>query len=158
MLALLGLHGLAGALMIGPAIVMLLAAPGSGHPHGGRLDWLVPVLLLGPQFLYLSAARAAARRARRGDLRAAGRHCCCGTAILAWPGRPSLARPAAPGGAEPAERGTGLGWEGRLLVAGMAAAMGIATFAYLALTAYLGVLICAKVVTSCLAPQEEDRP
>ena len=42
-------------LLIGPAIVMLLAAPGSAHPHTGRFDWLVPVLLLGAQFLYLAA-------------------------------------------------------------------------------------------------------
>jgi len=71
-----------------------------------------------------------------------------------------LAKPRQPG-VEPAERGTSLGWEGRMLLAGLAAATGIATFAYLALTAYLGVLICAKVVTSSLAPQEEyarDRP
>ena len=67
-----------------------------------------------------------------------------------------LAKPRRPG-EQRGERGTALGWEGRLLLAGVAAAMGIATFAYLALTAYLGLLICAKVVVSSLAPQEEDR-
>jgi hypothetical protein len=63
--------------------------------------------------------------------------------------------------AQPAERGTALGWEGRLLLAGLAAAMGVALFAYLALTAYLGVLVCAKVITNCLVAQEDyarDRP
>ena len=59
-LTLLGLHGLPGALMIGPAIVMLLAAPGSAHPHTGRFDWLVPVLLLGSQLLYVAAIGVAA--------------------------------------------------------------------------------------------------
>jgi hypothetical protein len=68
-----------------------------------------------------------------------------------------LARPRQPGDGS-AERGHGLGWEGRLLVAGLGAAIGIATFAYLALTAYLGVLICLKVMTSCHAPPEEDSP
>jgi hypothetical protein len=59
-LSLVGLHNMAGALTIGPAIVMLLAAPGSGHPHNGRFDWLVPVLLLSSQLLYLSATGRAA--------------------------------------------------------------------------------------------------
>jgi hypothetical protein len=71
-----------------------------------------------------------------------------------------LARPRHPG--DPAaERGTSLGWEGRMLLAGLAAGIGIATVAYLALTAYLGVLIGAKVVTRCLAPGRNtvhDRP
>jgi hypothetical protein len=43
-----------------------------------------------------------------------------------------------------------LGWEGRMLLIGMAAAAGLATFAYLVLTAYLGVLVGAKIVTSAL--------
>jgi hypothetical protein len=153
-LALLGLHGLPGVLLLGPAVVMLLAAPGSANPHTGRFDWLVPVLLLGAQCLYLTGiglsakvpgpviyALIAALLLRYTD--------------LAWPGRPvQLARPRDPD-AEPVERGSALGWEGRLLFAGLTAAMGVATYAYLALTAYLGLLLCAKMVTSCLAPQEE---
>jgi hypothetical protein len=54
------------------------------------------------------------------------------------------------------ERGTALGWEGRMLLMGAAAAAGIGTLAYLALTAYLGVLICAKVLTICLRAPEGD--
>jgi hypothetical protein len=154
-LALVGQHSLAGALTIGPAIVMLLAAPGSGHPHGGRLDWLVPVLLLGAQLLYLSAAGHAARVP--GPVTFA-----LVAVLLLWycdlasAGRPILLSRPRHVGDEAAERGAWLGWEGRLLVAGIGTAIGVATFAYLALTAYLGVLICAKVVTSCLAPREED--
>jgi hypothetical protein len=76
---------------------------------------------------------------------------------LAFPGRPVMrAKPRQPGERR-GEQGTALGWEGRLLLAGIAAAMGIATFAYLALTAYLGMLICVRVILSSLAPQEEDR-
>jgi hypothetical protein len=153
-LGLLGLHGLPAALMIAPAVVMLLAAPGSAHPHTGRFDWLVPAFLLGAQILYLTAvgrgagvpgpvifALAAALLLRYAD--------------LAFPGRPvMLARGRLQGGAG-GERGTALGWEGRLLIAGLAAAVGLATFAYLALTVYFGFLICAKVVTSFVARQEE---
>jgi hypothetical protein len=153
-LALLGLHGLPGALLIAPAIVMLLAAPGSAHPHSGRFDWLVPVLLLGAQFLYLTAVGLAAR-VPGPVIFALAAAILLRYTDLAWPGRPvQLARPRDPE-AEPAERGTGLGWEGRLLFAGLTAAMGVATFAYLALTAYLLALICAKVVTSSLEPSAE---
>jgi hypothetical protein len=153
-LATLGLHGLPWPLMIAPAVVMLLAAPGSAHPHNGRFDWLVPALLFGAQVLYLTAiglgagvpgpvifVLAAALLMRYAD--------------LACPGRPvMLARVRSPD-AEAGERGTVLGWEGRLLIAGLAAAMGLATFAYLALTVYFVFLICAKVVTSFVARQEE---
>jgi hypothetical protein len=155
-LALAGRHGPAGALTIGAAIVMLLAAPGSGHPHTGRFDWLVPVILLGAQALYLSATGFAAGVPAPVVFALLA-------ALLLWyadlasPGRPILLTKPRHVGDQPAERGTWLGWEGRLLLAGLGAAVGIATFAYLALTAYLGVLICAKVVTSCLAPREEDR-
>jgi hypothetical protein len=153
-LALLGLRGLPWALMIAPAVVMLLAAPGSAHSHTGRFDWLVPALLFGAQILYLTAiglsagvpgpvifVLVAALLMRYAD--------------LACPGRPvMLARGRSPD-TEACERGTALGWEGRLLIAGLAAAMGIATFAYLALTVYFGFLICVKVVTSFVARQEE---
>jgi len=155
-LGVLGLHDLPGVLMIAPAVVMLLAAPGSAHPHTGRFDWLIPSLLLGAQVLYLAAVGLGARVpepvifvlvavlvVRYTD--------------LAFPGRPVLlAKPRRPG-EQRGERGTALGWEGRLLLVGVAAAVGIATFAYLALTAYLGLLIFAKVVVSSQVPREEDR-
>jgi Family of unknown function (DUF5941) len=155
-LTVLGLHDLPGVLMLAPAAVMLLAAPGSAHPHTGRFDWLVPSLLLGAQVLYVTAVGLGARvpepvifvlvaalMMRYTD--------------LAFPGRPvMLARPRRPGERR-GERGTALGWEGRLLLVGAAAAVGIATFAYLALTAYLGLLIFAKVVVSSQVSQEEDR-
>jgi hypothetical protein len=43
-----------------------------------------------------------------------------------------------------------------MLLMGAAAAAGIGTLAYLALTAYLGLLICAKVLTTCLRLREGD--
>jgi hypothetical protein len=152
-LAVLGLRGLPGALTIGPAIVMLLAAPGSANPHGGRFDWLVPVLILGTQVLYLAAmgegervpgpvifVLVAALLVRYAELASSGR-----PVFLTKPRRHlGWGR----------EYGTELGWEGRVLFAGVAAALGIATAGYLALTVYLAVLVGAKVVRSCLAPEE----
>jgi hypothetical protein len=155
-LAFVGLHGLPGALLIAPAIVMLLAAPGSADPHTGRFDWLVPVLLLGAQCLYLTAtglavrvpgpvifALIAAMMLRYTD--------------LAWSGRPVQLARRRDLDKEPVERGTALGWEGRMLFAGVTAAMGVATFAYAALTAYLLVLLGVKAVTSYFAPHSEAR-
>ena len=97
-LAFLGLHGLPGALMIGPAVVMLLAAPGSAHPHAGRFDWLVPVLLLGAQCLYLTAIGLAARVP--GPLiYALIAMLLLRYTDIAWPDRPvQLARPRDPDG------------------------------------------------------------
>ena len=152
-LALLGLHGLPGALMIGPAIVMLLAAPGSGHPHTGRFDWLVPVLLLGSQLLYVGAIGVAAR-VPGPVIFVLSSAILLRYADLAYPGRPVLLAARRDPDAEPVERGSALGWEGRMLFVGLTAAMGLATFAYLALAAYLAVLICTKVATSCLTPEE----
>jgi hypothetical protein len=155
-LAVVGLHDLPGVLMIAPAVVLLLAAPGSAHPHTGRFDWLIPSLLLGAQVLYLTAVGLGARvpepvifvliaalLMRYTD--------------LAFPGRPVMLAKPRRLGEQRGERGTALGWEGRLLLAGVAAAIGIATFAYLALTAYLGLLIFAKVVASSQTRREEDR-
>ena len=156
-LAFLGLHGLPTVLMIGPAVVMLLAAPGSAHPHTGRFDWLVPVFLLGGQFLYLTAVGVAARVPGPVTFALIAALVLRYT-DLAWPGRPvHLARPRDPD-AEPVERGTALGWEGRLLFAGLTAAMGVATYSYVALTAYLVLLLGVKAVTICLTPQEEPAP
>jgi len=153
-LGLLGLHGLPWPLMIAPAVVMLLAAPGSEHPHDGRFDWLVPALLLGAQILYLTAIGRGAG-VPGPVVFVLGATLLLRYADLAVAGRPvMLARARTPGEAA-GERGTALGWEGRLLIAGLAAAMGIATFAYLALTIYFGFLICARVVTSFVARQEE---
>jgi hypothetical protein len=153
-LAVLGLHGLPGALTLGPALVMLLAAPGSAHPHTGRFDWLVPVLLLGAQVLYLGATGFASGVPGPVTFALVAalvlRYC-----ELAFPWRPVvLARSPEPG-VMPVERGSGIGWEGRMLLAGLGAAMGIAMYVYVALTAYLALLVCVKVVTSSLAPQEE---
>ncbi len=153
-LVILGLHGLPSILIAGPAIVMLLAAPGSSNRHSGRFDWLVPVLLLGAQILYLAAAGLAT------GVPGPAIFALCSALLLryadlAFPRRPvMLAKPRQPG-SEATERGTSLGWEGRLLFAGMAAALGIATYAYIALAAYLAGLIGAKAVASCLRPRAQ---
>jgi Family of unknown function (DUF5941) len=150
MVAHLGLSDLPGLLILAPALIMLVAAPGSSHPHGGRFDWLVPAVLQGAQYTYIwalgtaagvpgpvSFALCAVIAVHYADLASAG------SPVLLAPRRARLG----PGRAAP-ERGGWLGWEGRMIVCGLGAAAGVAMFAYLALAAYLGLLICWKFMTS----------
>ncbi|MFF5108752.1 DUF5941 domain-containing protein [Streptosporangium sp. NPDC000509] len=44
-LLLVGVAGTEGPAVFAPAVALLLAGPGSSHPHDGRLDWLVPPIL-----------------------------------------------------------------------------------------------------------------
>jgi Family of unknown function (DUF5941) len=44
-LLLVGVAGTDGLAVFAPAVALLLAGPGSSHPHDGRLDWLVPPIL-----------------------------------------------------------------------------------------------------------------
>ncbi|MFC4058002.1 DUF5941 domain-containing protein [Planomonospora corallina] len=41
----IGVAGSDDLAVFAPAVVLLLAGPGSSHPHDGRLDWLVPPIL-----------------------------------------------------------------------------------------------------------------
>jgi len=153
-LAVVGLHGLPGILVIGPAIVMLVAAPGSSNPHTGRFDWLVPVLLVAAQFVYLTGTGIAAHVP--GPLI----FVLCAALLLhyadlGYPGRPIMIVKRWQTGTA-VEIGRNLGWEGRILVAGTAAAMGIATVAYVALAVYVGGLLCAKALTCCLPHRDDE--
>ncbi len=180
MLAALGLRGLPGFIAMTPPVVMMLAAPGSSHPHDGRFDWLVPVLLALAQYVYLGAlgfalavpgpvifalcaltflwyasvtADARGTAARRTAAHQAVAHQAAAAAIAAG-GAAAGERDIIPASAG---RGPRIGWETRLFVVGLAATFGLATFGYLGLATYLGVLICRKVLIGYLMPREEDR-
>lgn len=157
----LGMRSVPGILILSPCLIMLLAAPGSSNRHAGRLDWLVPAVLFGWQCLYLTAvgqaqhvpaaatfALCATLAVRYADLGCAGR-----PVILARPMRRNWTMDLAE---TEIESGSALGWEGRMLLMGAAAAAGVGTLAYIALAAYLGMLICAKVLTSCIRLREGD--
>ena len=70
LLAALGLGGLDGLVLLTPVAAMLLAAPGSAHPHDGPLDWLAPVIIQAGQYIYLAALGFAIGSARPGHVRA----------------------------------------------------------------------------------------
>jgi hypothetical protein len=153
LLAHLGLRDLPGLLILAPALVMLVAAPGSSHRHDGRFDWLVPAVLQGAQYIYIAALGLAS-----GVPVAVTFGLCAVVALryadLGSPGSPVLAARCGPWARRGREPGAWLGWEGRMIVCGLGAAMGIAMFAYVALAAYLGALICWKVMTSGLGLRE----
>ena len=126
-LAALGLHNLSGILLLTPAEAMLLAAFASWHPHDGRADWLVPPLLQAAEYVFieeigfaghvwppLTFAVVAAVGLRHLDLTYRVR-----------------------GGLAAGIDRRGLGWEGRMIVVGIAAAVGVAPVAYWPLGLYL---------------------
>jgi hypothetical protein len=136
MLGLLGLHSMRGFVAMTPPIVMMLAAPGSSHHHDGPSDWLVPVLLAAVQFVYLGTLGFAL--AVRGPLVFAT----CALLALWLAGaarRPFFPTP-------------GIGWEGRMFLAGFGAVFGIGTAGFYGLAAFLGVLTCRTIARSSVAP------
>jgi hypothetical protein len=137
-ITMLGLRDLPGVLVLTPAVAMLLAAPGSGDSHAGSFDWLVPAILQAGQFLYIAAVGFSC------GVPAPVTFTLCAVIALRYL---ALAGPVLLGQSR-LEFGSSLGWEGRMLVVGVGAMAGLTTFAYAALTAYLGVLICSKVMTS----------
>jgi hypothetical protein len=126
-LAALGLRNLSGILLLTPVEAMLLAAFASWHPHDGRSDWLVPPLLQAGEYVFLA------------EIGYAGHVWPALTfAVVAAVGlrHLDLAYRVRGGLANGIDR-RGLGWEGRMIIAGSAAAIGIAPLIYAALAAYL---------------------
>src|SRR6266704_2163080 len=156
LLAALGLRDLPGFIALTPPVVMMLAAPGSSHPHDGRFDWLVPVLLAAAQYIYVGALGFAL------DLPGPVVFSAC-SLTFGWDARLGAAAATAPAaagqaGAGPAaEAGSGIGWESRLFTIGLAATFGLPAFGYVGLATYLGALICRKVRIGYLMPREDDR-
>ncbi len=126
-LAALGLRNLPGILVLTPVEAMLLASFGSWHPHDGRGDWLVPPLIQAAEYVFLAEVGFALRRGRRGRSRWSLQP---GSATWTWP------TGCACGLASGIDR-RGLGWEGRMIVVGVAAAAGGLIVVYPALTVYL---------------------
>ena len=147
LLAMLGLHDLAGPVLLTPVAAMLLAAPGSAHPHNGPLDWLTPLVIQAGQYAYLAALGFA--KGVPGPL------------VFALTGLVALRQlDAAYRARHPMLAGEargGIGWEGRMLAAGVGAMLGVATFSYLALTVYLLWLLCSGSLASWLAARVRPR-
>ncbi len=145
-LAALGMENLSGILVLTPIEAMMLAALGAWHPHDGRMDWLAPALLMAGECVFLAALGLS-------------RH------VAAWlvfallaavvMRHADLAYRARVGRGIPADV-AGLGWEGRMLLAGIAAVAGIAPFAYAVLSGYLWVLFCWDFLSGWLRYTDGD--
>jgi Family of unknown function (DUF5941) len=126
-LAGLGLRNLPGILLLTPVEAMLLAAFASWHPHDGRSDWLIPPLLQAGEYVFLAEIGFVGRvwpAMTFAVVAAVGlRHL-----DLAYRVRGSLANGI--------DR-RGLGWEGRMIIVGIAAVIGIVPLVYTALAFYL---------------------
>jgi hypothetical protein len=129
-LAVLGIANLPGVLVLAPVAAMLLAALGARHPHDGRADWLVPSLLLAGEGVFL-AALGFARHVWLPVTFALLAAVVMRHADLAYRARSGRGIP---------DDAFGLGWDGRMLVAGLAGALGFVPFVFAALTAWLWLL------------------
>ncbi len=121
------------AVLAAPAVLLLaLAGPTSAHPHGGRLDWLVPPLIRAIEYGYLAVLgfSQGVPRALVYTL----------LAVLVYHHYDTVYRTRQ--GLWPPDwvYQAGLGWDGRTLIAAVAALLGVTTPAYAVLALYLGVL------------------
>jgi hypothetical protein len=145
MLAALGLQNLPGILVLTPVEAMLLASLASWHPHHGQRDWMVPVLLQAGEYWFL-AALGFAHRVPPAATFAALAAVALYHLDLAYRARnelvPSTTGPFVreEGQLSYSDR-AGFGWDGRMIICGLAAVAGILPMIYPLLALYLGGLM-----------------
>ena len=143
-LAFLGLGNLTGILILAPVAAMLLAALGARHPHDGRLDWVVPALLLAGEGVFL-ASLGFARHVWLPVIFALLAAVVLRHADLAY--RAGSAR------GVPDDK-YGLGWDGRILAAALASVFGFVPFAFPVLAAWLWLLAAWDFLGGWLKPSD----
>ncbi len=160
MLTVLGLRQLPGFIALAPAVMLLLAAPGASHPHDGRFDWLVPVLICLAQYTYLVALGLAKSVPGPAIFSAVSMIAVWYASLAASPRARKSAGAKVLSSREERiskivrRRADGLGWEARVWVAGLTGVFGVAAFGYLGLAAYLAALMARKVAIGYLLPPE----
>ncbi len=142
----LGLANLSGILLLAPVVIMMLATLGARHPHGGPADWLVPPLLQAGEYVFLAALGFA------GHVPAALIFALLAAVILR---HHDLAYRTRCGRGIPAD-GRGLGWEGRMLLAALAAIAGLAPLAYAVISGYLWLLFGWDFLSGWLQTTDGD--
>lgn len=147
-LAALGLQNLPGVLVFTPVEAMLLAALGSWHPHDGRRDWLVPPLLQAGEYAFLAGLGFAGRVTPPATLALLAAVALRHLEVGYW----------GKNGLRPGADRRGLGWEFRMIVAGIAAAAGILPMIYPLLAIYLWGLLAWDWLAVWLAGQLDMPP
>ncbi|MQA87160.1 MAG: hypothetical protein GEV03_21665 [Streptosporangiales bacterium] len=128
----------------------LVAAVGSHSGHTGRLDWLVPAILRATEYVFLVAVGLAG--GVPGPL-IFGLIC-----AVAYHHYDTVYRLRQGIDQPPWVSRAGLGWEGRMLIAGLAALVGMQTPGFAAMTAVLGTLFVVESVVSWMRAQRGGAP
>ncbi|MEO3871309.1 DUF5941 domain-containing protein [Nonomuraea sp. B12E4] len=146
----IGVAGSDGLAVFAPAVTLLLAGPGSTHPHDGRFDWLVPPVLRLIEYAFVMACGFAhetppvlifvllgALAFHHYDLVYRLRHRVYPPAWLAT---------------------FGLGWDGRMMAVSLVALSGWTTVGYVILAVYLWALFGWESLTCWLAAPRSGVP
>lgn len=149
-LLLMGVAGAGALAVFAPLVPLLLAGPGSSHPHDGRLDWLAPPILRVIEYAFVAACGFAhgvppvliflllgAAAFHHYDLVYRMRQ-------RVWP--------------PPWLSVLGLGWEGRMLVLGVFALADAVTAGFVLLGAYLWGVFGWESLTCWLAVPRTGEP
>jgi Family of unknown function (DUF5941) len=139
-LLLVGIGELTGPLLFGPVAALMLSGPAATHPHNGRLDWLVPPIIRATEYAYLGVLGFAQ------DISPPLVYALLG--VLAYHHYDTVYRTRQRLWPAPWVFRAGLGWEGRTLIAAVAAFAGVLPLAYAVLTTYLGLLFVTESVAT----------
>ncbi|MEV1246801.1 DUF5941 domain-containing protein [Nonomuraea sp. NPDC052129] len=142
-LLLIGVAGSDGLAVFAPAVTLLLAGPGSSHPHDGRIDWLVPPILRLIEYTFIAACGFA------HDVPPVLIFVLLGA--LAFHHYDLIYRLRQRAYPPPWLSTYGLGWEGRMIVISLAAIVGVVTGGFVLLAVYLWALFGWESLTCWLA-------
>ena len=127
-----GVNGQTSPAVFAPVVVLLLAGPGSTHPHGGRLDWLVPPIMRMIEYGYLASLGFAHDVSKPlvyafiGVLAYHHYDTVYRTRQRLWPAKWVFR--------------AGLGWDGRMLIAAAATLAGVLPLVFAVMGVYLALL------------------
>lgn len=142
-LLLIGVAGADGLAVFAPAVTLLLAGPGSTHPHDGRFDWLVPPILRLIEYAFIAAVGFAHRLNPVLIFLVLG--------ALAFHHYDLVYRLRQRVYPPPWLATFGLGWDGRMMVVALTALSGWLTGGYVVLAVYLWALFGWESLTCWLA-------
>jgi hypothetical protein len=149
MLTALGLGNLPGILVLTPVAAMLLAGLGSWHPHDTTGDWIVPAVLQAGEYIYLAALAFAHHVSAPVTIALVSavvlRHFELACRARIWP-------------AGPRQDDAGFGWEGRMIVAGIAAFFGIVPLGFAILAGWVWLVLIRDFLTQWLPSGYWRRP
>jgi hypothetical protein len=137
-LLIVGVTGQTSPAVFAPVLALLLAGPGSTHPHTGRLDWLVPPIMRAIEYGYLATLGFAHDVSKPlvyafiGVLAYHHYDTVYRTRQRLWPARWVF--------------GAGFGWDGRMLIAAVATLAGVLPWTFAVLGGYLALLFGVESV------------